>query len=61
MKFKAKAEGFVGRRIREGEEFDAPDTFKATWAEPVAAEEKQEAAEADADPPKKPRKGAKAQ
>lgn len=60
MRFKAKAEAFMGRRIREGEEFDAEDTFTASWADPCPRPDEQEAYEADLDPPKKPRKGAKA-
>jgi hypothetical protein len=36
MKFIATSPAFIdGRRIRAGEKFDAPETFKARWAVPA--------------------------
>ena len=35
MRFKAIKLGFMGSRLRPGDEFDAPEGFKASWAEPV--------------------------
>lgn len=40
MKFKATKRGFMGSRIYPGQVFEAPDDFKASWAEPVEVEKK---------------------
>jgi len=37
MKFRALEKGFVGYRVYPGDEFDADEGFKASWAEPVEA------------------------
>ena len=40
MKVIAKENGFFGKYIQKGEEFDVPDGLKATWFEPVEEEQK---------------------
>lgn len=35
MRFRATKKGFMTTRIYPGDEFEAPEGFKASWAEPV--------------------------